>query len=412
MNTKRKNKWRGWFLLPVGALILAFLTYAASKVGMDYDAHIKIALSLNLRDPIGMLRDHSEALWHICVRIYMKVLGLAPAAAAGAVSATAVAAAYLIACRYFQKQADGLTAGLAAVGGLILHLVGAVYVPWFNPKPYSGQGTPNIWHNPTTIMVRPFALITFLLICDEIESSRRSGFRKGPGWKKGVLTACLLILCNFAKPSFVQVFYPAVFLLMILWLIVYRGKSLKLALQLLLICLPSVAVMAAQFIVSFSSGQAASESGSSVAIMPFAVVKLYTPNVWISLLLVIAFPLVMLVIARIRGISDWTTALAWFMCLAGFMERILLAETGERFTHGNFNWGFQISLYFIWLVAMRDWLCLYIAAPRRSVRNGSRTGRNSKSRGAGFGISTALLLLHLASGIYYLYYLIVLGNPY
>lgn len=400
MNAKHKNKRAGWFLLPVGCLILAFLTYETSRVGMDYDAHTKIALSLNLHDIAGTLRDHSEALWHICVRIYMKIFGLAPAVAAGAVSATAVCAAYLIACRYFRLKGNGINAGTAAVGGLILHLVCAVYVPWFNPKPYSGQGTPNIWHNPTTIMVRPLALAAFLLVCGEIEESRRSGFKKGPGWKKGIATALLLILCNMAKPSFVQIFYPALFLLMFIWLIAYRGKNIKLALELLLICLPSLAVMGLQFITAFSSGSAARESGSSVAIMPFAVVKLYTPNVWISLLLAIAFPLLMAFIAWGHRISDQASALAWLMLFSGFMERILLAETGERFTHGNFNWGFQLSLYFVWLIAMRDWLSLYIG----------RSGK--KARGAGFYISTAVLILHLASGLYYLYYLIVLGNPY
>lgn len=400
MNAKHKNKQAGWFLLPVGCLILAFLTYETSRVGMDYDAHTKIALSLNLHDVAGTLREHSEALWHICVRIYMKIFGLAPAVAAGAVSATAVCAAYLIACRYFRLKGNGLNAGTAAASGLILHLVCAAYVPWFNPKPYSGQGTPNIWHNPTTIMVRPLALAAFLLVCGEIEESRRSGFKRGPGWKKGIATALLLILCNMAKPSFVQIFYPALFLLMLIWLIAYRGKNIKLALELLLICLPSLAVMGLQFITAFSSGSAARESESGVAIMPFAVVKLYTPNVWISLLLAIAFPLLMAFIAWGHRISDQASALAWLMLFSGFMERILLAETGERFTHGNFNWGFQLSLYFVWLIAMRDWLSLYIG----------RSGK--KARGAGFYISTAVLILHLASGLYYLYYLIVLGNPY
>lgn len=402
MSTKRKNKSGGWPLLLIGCLVLAAITYMTSKVGMDYDAHTKIAVGLNLHDIAGTLRDHSEALWHIFVRIYMKLFRLAPAVAAGAVSATAVCAAYLIACRYFQQKINGMTAGISAIGGLILHLVCAIYVPWFNPKPYSGQGTPNIWHNPTTIMVRPFALAAFLLVVREMEQSRRSGFRKGPGWKKGFATAVLLILCNMAKPSFVQIFYPAIFLLMVIWLIVYRGKSLKLALELLAICLPSLLVMALQFVISFSSGSAAKESGSSVAIMPFAVVRLYTPNVWVSLLLAIAFPLLMLGIAWGKKALDWTAGLAWLMLFSGFMERILLAETGERFTHGNFNWGFQLSLYFVWLVAMRDWLSLYIG----------RAGPKKKARGAGFYISTVLLLLHLASGLYYLYYLIVLGNPY
>lgn len=401
MRTKQKNKWRGWLLLLAGCLVLAALTYLNAK-GPDYENHTKTALSLNLHDIFGTLREHPEPLWHISVRIYMKLFRLAPAVAAGAVSATAVCAAYLMACRYFRLKADGITAGISAVGGLVLHLVCSIYVPWFNPKPYSGQGTPNIWHNPTTIMTRPFALAVFLLVCAEMEKSRRSGFKKLPGWKKSVAMAILLILCNMAKPSFVQVFYPAIFLLMVIWLVVYRGKSFKLALRLLVICIPSLLVMALQFVTSFSSGAAAKESGSGIAVMPFAVVKMYTPNVWISLILAIAFPLFMALVSQGRKTADWTAALAWLMFLAGFLERILLAETGARFGDGNFNWGFQLSLYFIWLVAMRDWLGLYIG----------RAGSRKKIRGAGFYISTALLLLHLVSGIYYLYYLIVLGNPY
>jgi hypothetical protein len=269
-------------------------------------------------------------------------------------------------------------------------------VPFFNKEPFLGQGTPNIWHNPTTIAVRPIALLVFVLVSSIVIQSRREEFENNIPAGKAVAAGILLILSCLAKPSFVQVFYPAIFTLMVIWLIMYRGRNLKTALQLFLVCLPSLIVMILQFVNAFYSG---SGKSGGLAIKPFVVAGARTRSIPISLLLLLAFPLLMLVITAVKKSLNWSDALAWLMLFWGLVWRLLLAEKGEREWHGNFSWGFMLASYLVWYCAVRNYLRHYFSE--------QMTGNK---RGFGFVLATLVLALHLISGIYYIGYLVILGN--
>jgi chromate transport protein ChrA len=286
---------------------------------------------------------------------------------------------------------------------LVLNLVSAIYVPSFNETPYLGQGSPNPWHNPTTIMVRPIALLVFVIVIGECVRVQRGGFRKGQGLRvwKGILIAVLLLLSNLSKPSFVQIFYPAIFLLMFLWLFIYRFRNFPLGMQLLVCCLPSVALMAMQFLTAFYGST--NEDSAGVVFAPFKVAGLYTPNIAVSTLLLLAFPLCVSLCGIVRRTFDWTDFFAWITLFVGMGEKFLLAEGGSRMYHGNFNWGYILGAYLLWFISIRDyaaWRCCFA------------DGRGFKKAVAvlAFALCGIVLLLHLASGIYYLYYLVVLGN--
>jgi hypothetical protein len=71
--------------------------------------------------------------------------------------------------------------------------------------------------------------------------------------------------------------------------------------------------------------------------------------------------------------------------------------------HGNFNWGYILAVYLLWFVSIRDY-----AARRCSFSDVRGVGR---ALSIFFFVFCGLLLIaHLISGIYYLYYLVVLGN--
>jgi len=231
---------------------------------------------------------------------------------------------------------------------------------------------------------------------------QRGGFRKGQGLRvwKGFLLALLLLLSNLSKPSFVQIFYPAIFLLMFLWLFVYRFRNFPLGMQLLLCCLPSVALMAMQFISAFYGST--NKESAGVVFAPFKVAGMYTKNIAFSTLLVLAFPLFVGLCSIVRRTFDWTDAFAWIMLLVGMAEKFLLAEGGSRMAHGNFNWGYILAVYLLWFVSIRDY-----AAWRCSI---PESGAKKAFSLLFFILSGLLLIAHFVSGIYYLYYLIVLGN--
>ncbi len=49
----------------------------------------------------------------------------------------------------------------AEIISFALCFVTPIYIPWFNESLYLGQGSPVTWHNPTNLIVKPFALISF-----------------------------------------------------------------------------------------------------------------------------------------------------------------------------------------------------------------------------------------------------------
>ena len=534
MSGQREDRKEGTLSKVIGILILLagaagvfYAAYKVSYVSVDYGIHVGIARDLDWSDPVRMLREHPEPVWHILVHALMNVTGFSAEKAAGLVSGGLCALTCLLAAHFLyhpvsirgrrRKKANagslivsgestGVTDGLsqsdttsqsdeaplpdglsqsdvssrsdlspgsdaasrpnvsprsdgsslpggpltapaetdgnstlssqpapagpvskngtaaaaavkskgartgritvlgAALAATALSFASAIYVPWFNAKPYLGQGSPNPWHNPTTLIVRPIGLLIVMIVMGECLRVQRGGFRKKNGLRvwKGVLIAVLLLLSNLSKPSFVQIFYPAIFLLMFLWLFVYRGRNFPLGMQLLVCCLPSCALMGAQFFSAFYSGSNSDAAG--VVFAPFKVAGLYTDNIAVSTLLVIAFPLLTCLFSIFRRTFDWTDFFAWLMLLVGMAEKFLLAESGSRMTHGNFNWGYILGLYFIWFSGIR-----LFTLWAHSLNEGAGGAKKAVSIMA-FSLCGAVLGLHLLSGIYYLYYLIVLGN--
>ena len=393
---KRKISGTGWVMIAISLMILFTCGFLTALVGIDYGPHEEIALSLTPGDPIGLFKAHPEPLWHLFTYAAVKLLHCRVEIAAGLVSGMFIVLTYIIAFATIRRTVPGLESHEIAGLDLVLHLVGAIYVPMFNKEPYLGQGTPNIWHNPTSIAVKPFALFAFVLFSDMVMESRKSDFEKNIPLGKAIAAAILLILTCLAKPCFVQVFYPAIFTLMVLWLIMYKGKNFKTALQLFLVCLPSLIVMIMQLVIAFYTSGGESEG---IAIMPFVVAGARTPSILISTILLLAFPVVMLVLAAIRKSLNWGDALGWFMVLWGLIWRLFLVEKGERLYHGNFSWGYMLAVFLGFYTAVKNYLKLYFSD--------QMTGNK---RGFGFILATFVLALHFISGLYYVFYIGVLGN--
>lgn len=393
---KKHGSGIGWAVIAASIAILFTCGFLTALVGNDYAAHEKIALSLTLRHPIALFKEHPEPLWHLFTCVIVRLTNCDVKIAAGIVSGGFILLSYIIAYFAFRKTVPGLETHEIAALDLVLHLVAAIYVPMFNKQPYLGQGTPNVWHNPTTIAVRPIALLVFVLVTSMVIKARKEEFESNIPVGKAIVTSLLLILSCLAKPSFVQIFYPSIFTLMVLWLIMYRGKNLKTAIQLFLMCLPSLFVMILQFVIAFYGSN---EHSGGIMFAPFLVAGDNTPNLAISMLLVLAFPLLMTIIAAIKKSVTWGDIFGWFMFIWGQAWRLLLAEQGDRTYHGNFSWGFILGIYIIWFVAVRQYLKFYFSE--------QMTGNK---RGFGFILATLLLALHLISGIYYLFYIVVLGH--
>ena len=226
---KRKISGTGWVMIAISLMILFTCGFLTALVGIDYGPHEEIALSLTPGDPIGLFKAHPEPLWHLMTYAAVKLFHCRVEIAAGLVSGLLIVLTYIVAFAAIRRTVPGLESHEIAGLDLVLHLVAAIYVPMFNKEPYLGQGTPNIWHNPTTIAVRPIALLVFVLTASIVIQANKEEFENSIPAGRAILTSILLILSCLAKPSFVQVYYPAIFTLMVIWLIMYKGKNLRTA---------------------------------------------------------------------------------------------------------------------------------------------------------------------------------------
>ena len=281
----------------LGALLLFYTGYKAVWEGVDFETHIAIADAVDFAHFGAFISRHFEPLWHICVHVLGQALGLETIRAAGLVTGACHALTYLTACHLVRRLTRKPSPPAAAFLCVLLGIAAAIYVPWFNKLPYLGQGSPNVWHNPTNNMVRPIGLLVFGLTAIELARLKEDRFRSSARAAIVIPSALLLVLSTLAKPSFVQIYYPALFLIMLIWLFYSKGANLKHCLQFFLMCLPSLAVMILQYIRAFYSSN---KDAGGVSIAPFRAAGFYTDNVGISLLLVTAFPLFMLLVSLLK----------------------------------------------------------------------------------------------------------------
>lgn len=396
----------------------------------DYLEHLVWATLMSGQDMVAAFRTGQERLWHICVQLVL-MLGVDNIwSAAALVTAAANAAAYLLVFLCWDKALPKSTPRwLLAALMLAVFLAGSLTLPGHSF--YADRDTVNTWHNPTNIMVRPFAAAVFYMTV-RIYGRRRDrralspdpagagsgGFAFSGGFwhqfREPVFTRSELILyplCLFlgvyAKPSFLQFFAPAIFLFLLADVFRTRGMLLPFCVKLALAFLPAVVVLSLQYYrffgariglaaastaVTAAAGEEAARSGLvAYFIAPsFSGVGDFLAQLARSLIRVLypcAFPLFVLFAAPPRLHS--ASARLGFLCMAaGRLEQMCLHETGSRASHGNLAWGYYLSIWLLWTVAMGKFVQL--------LRDKSCAGALVRWGGG------ALLAWHLVCGVCYL----------
>lgn len=277
---------------------------------------------------------------------------------------------------------NGFQVGVILLLTGALMLVTAVYAPFFNQSIYLGQGSPNLWHNPTIIAVKPFAFLSVLFFVRLVENKTSSKSVVA----LAALTSFTLLVSTFIKPNFVLIFGPSIFLY-----VLYKNfKDWTLYWKLLVVMLPAVIALGYQFTMTFLSGT--DVQAASVIVDFFGVWQLFSPNVFVSVILALAFPL-SLAVFRFREMrqNDYLV-LAWFLVIMGILQFGFLAESGERYRHANWSWGYNIALQILFVFSALDlfrWLKEVSFMP--------------KSKGEIYKIASVVTIfsLHLVSGCYY-----------
>jgi hypothetical protein len=243
---------------------------------------------------------------------------------------------------------------------------------------YLGMLPPNVWHNSTTIMVMPFALLLFW------QSTLQLRYHS---IKRLYLIAGLIVLNILLKPSFFFVF-AAVYPLMLL--IQYKiSKSFAINLIPVVIGLLLIYV---EFVFLFNV-----QTESGIIIEPFKVWGNFMPRdkiifIPVAILLSWTFPIGVFVLCR-SLIPKLEYIYLTLLALAGIGLYALLMEDNSRRWDANFSWQNIMVGYILFLVSSTLFF-----SHKKEIQASKRV------------LLYSAYALHLLSGVFYLYKVLIVGD--
>lgn len=270
-----------------------------------------------------------------------------------------------------RKKPDALTLGCA----LALNLVMPFFWRYAGEYRYVSYQAGNIWHNSTYQCMKPAALavMLFYLKTEKGSVKRLSG-------RQWLILAGLLVLCTGIKPSFLTVFAPV---LAVKLLADLCGKvPFRQVFLLGSTVLPACGVVLWQNMVLFGG-----DTGHGIALAPWYTFSLHANRTKVAVLCSVAFPLVVALFSLRELLRDRQYLFAWGMTGVGFLEALLLVETGSRSRDGNFLWGYSMALFLIFVFSLEKWLLLW------------KKKEHCLFYRIGFGVSGAVLAYQLFCGL-------------
>ncbi|WP_291723544.1 hypothetical protein [Bernardetia sp.] len=240
----------------------------------------------------------------------------------------------------------------------------------------------NIWHNSTTIFLMPFALllyyVSYLTIKNDIIKP------------KYIWLMCILILVNsLSKPSFLFVFIPVFPLMTIL----FSKNDLQKVVLAFCMSFYSGLLVVLEYLYIYVKKP--TQDDGSVAFSFMYILKLYSNNIPLDMLTSMLLPLVILILFFKKTIKNKMYIYAVLLFVVAVLIFLFVQETGDRANHGNFVWQVIVCNYILFLIST------FIGLEHISEKG----WKDYKSI-----LFLVTFLLHLVSGILYLFKIIAYGQ--
>lgn len=366
-------------------LLYAFLTYALvlhiALPGSDFYPHSDtITNTLFNRGFLSFAARMPYFGYHIvALPFFLMGFSVAQASAITCALFNALTAAIVLAFTYRLIDQNVSLLVPLTVSAVTL-IVTALWLPVFNFEIYLGQGSPTIWHNPTYYAIKPFALMTVGLYIN----LDRDSFENTRKW---VVFSVLILVGVVMKPVFFQCFFPAVVVVFLLRTFV----GSKLSARALVAFIPSIALGCIIAFVLFVKQGGGAEGGGGIALSFFGGWSAYSPNAFVSTILLLAFPLFAMAVNRKEYLSIRGSKFIVFVTLVvAWLEYMLIVETGDRASHGNFGWAICLAAFIAWVYGMISFAKNTIKRDRPWVV---------------LVVGWILVVWHFVSGCCYVYYL-------
>jgi len=332
-NQRRAERAAIATLLGMSAILSLPIFLNLSQQYTDFGAHLEFVASL--------VRTGGTSLPHFAFEFavaFLQSLGLSLGEGAVLVSVLAMlASAGVIFFIVRESVGPWVAAGLS----LALLFIGPLSIVTLAEKElYLGYMTPNVYHNPTQVLLRPMAL-ALLVVGSRVFDRDVSN----PRWELVGVAAFLSILSCLTKPSFQIAFLPGLGLLCGLALL--GRKELDLRLSILGVAVPSLAVLAWQYSVGF--GQVRT---SEIFFAPLQVIQLLADRLLLKFVLSLIFPVLITLFFFRDALNDKRLMVAWSTTAFGLFYAYFLAESGGRFSHGNFLWSGYMGVSVLYVACL------------------------------------------------------------
>lgn len=338
------------FYATIVASLYTFVVMTRAEQGLisDFNAHANIAVHIIN----GEKAAPPHFLYQIILITFHKIMGITLLNAGFVFVFIAVFVTYIIAFRNFYTviAKNKYLIGLGVLFLLFSHPV-ALLAPLDNHL-YFGYIASNVYHNPTILLLKPIALLHFILICESFNESKSAEKIE----KNVIMLAILTALSIIAKPNYIIILLPAVLgIVMVNWFFLNRDVRKQVRILFLAVFIPTVVLLAWQYLWFYGG-----ESKNSIGIGFFAVFNLLSAP-WTlvpKLLLSVIFPISVAFVLGGRLMRRTDFQLSFLMFLIALVYSYVLVDgvNNKGIGHGNFFWSAQIAHFILLFVCIRSYM--------------------------------------------------------
>lgn len=321
--------------------LLLFVMYSTTQG--DYTGHIAFAMLIESGEPITI----PHILYHILIIALVKIFPFL-----GYIFASVII--NLISCitlpillyriiRPFISSSFHNPSLITLV--LVIGLLTVSHINIFSLQDkniFIGYIPANLYHNPTLILLKPFAVLTFLYTLAVLQNNINFNIRTL------ILGNVLIILCMLAKPNYLISLFPALILCSVYFAVVSRPINWWLLITSIIV--PISALLVIQYALAFG------RTDAHIILAPLAWMRDTPLNLALKFILSTTFPLLVYGLYWPLSKKVFSLNFAWLSFIFGSAQIYLLMETGERMWHGNFQWSAQITLFILFMASLIFWI--------------------------------------------------------
>jgi len=325
----------------------SFLTVFATIIFLSYQQIFTNTYESDTQQHLQFVYDYldnheilSYPLWHLSTLYLAKLFHISIPYGAVLSSAFFVTLWYTVIFFYTQHTLKNFSANIHIAIAWIVFLIGPLCIPWYQHIIFWGQGSPNIWHNVTLWTVKPFALLSVWLSLEGLNKNDHKLLLWG---------GIFLFVSIVAKPSFIIVFLPA---LTLFASVKSLFKNRQFLIFFTLISIGSILLLIYQYIQTFTQDE------GRIIIDYLGVWSLSSPNIPISIILALAFPLAFTLL-QLDILKDDYILIGWIMVFISIFYYATFAQSGRFYSHGNFGWSYMIAMSLLYLFSIVKFFTRY-----------------------------------------------------